>query len=360
MAACEVCGAKVERALKCSRCGKGSFCEKDCFRAAWKTHKSQCKVDLKPGETVLPEMEGMQIKETGYGGLGLFCVKKVEQAGVVLGCEKPALIKKKEDMSHVAYGMSVRDIDDGKSLEKQFNKLPPAVQKQVLSLHNKFPGFLGMDRNDVRNVEPIFEGNKMTITEDMVGVASALYPFFSRLNHSCVPNCMCIFCGNELFVKSVRSIEPGEELTIAYCQVLKPKHERQAGLSDDYDFLCTCKQCKTETPEESFALKTFDEYRNTMGRSFSALSTKQGQQMCVQSGFQALKVWKENSWSEKFDFEPNYGNLCAYYANLAHKFPQFIPSKKLVPIREAAKDALRIYEFYEVLDTRAQGLQQLA
>ena len=81
----------------------------------------------------------------------------------------------------------------------------------------------------------------------------------------------------------------------------------------------------------------------------------------MQSGFQALKVWKENSWGEKFSFEGNYGNLCAYYANLAHKFPQFIPSggKKLVPIREAAKDALSIYEFYEVLDSRAQGLQQL-
>jgi len=62
-----------------------------------------------------------------------------------------------------------------------------------------------LDRNDVRNLDLIFEGNKMTITEDMIGVASAVYPFFSRLNHSCVPNCICIFRGNESFVKSLCS-----------------------------------------------------------------------------------------------------------------------------------------------------------
>ena len=61
----------------------------------------------------------------------------------------------------------------------------------------------------------------MTTTEDMIGVASAVYPFFFQTK-SFVRTELHMYLSWERIVcqVSVQSIdEPGEELTIADCQI---------------------------------------------------------------------------------------------------------------------------------------------
>jgi hypothetical protein len=43
--ACDNCGQSDMRLKKCSRCGNVSYCDRDCQKAAWRRHKSECRKD---------------------------------------------------------------------------------------------------------------------------------------------------------------------------------------------------------------------------------------------------------------------------------------------------------------------------
>ncbi|XP_061847077.1 histone-lysine N-methyltransferase SMYD3 isoform X3 [Colius striatus] len=89
--------------------------------------------------------------------------------------------------------------------------------------------------------------NCFTISSgEMQDVGVGLYPSMSLLNHSCDPNCVIIFEGYQLLLRSVREIQIGEELTISYIETLMPTSERQKQLMRQYCFECDCLLCKTQ------------------------------------------------------------------------------------------------------------------
>ncbi|XP_039770703.1 histone-lysine N-methyltransferase SMYD3 isoform X4 [Ornithorhynchus anatinus] len=89
--------------------------------------------------------------------------------------------------------------------------------------------------------------NGFTISNgEMQEVGVGLYPSMSLLNHSCDPNCVIVFEGTSLFLRAVREIQKGEELTICYLDVLLPSQERQKQLKEQYCFACDCIRCKTQ------------------------------------------------------------------------------------------------------------------
>uniref|UniRef100_A0A452J5Y6 [histone H3]-lysine(4) N-trimethyltransferase n=1 Tax=Gopherus agassizii TaxID=38772 RepID=A0A452J5Y6_9SAUR len=89
--------------------------------------------------------------------------------------------------------------------------------------------------------------NCFTISNgEMQDVGVGLYPSMSLLNHSCDPNCVIVFEGRQLLLRSVREIQIGEELTISYIESLMPSSERQKHLKRQYCFECNCLLCKTQ------------------------------------------------------------------------------------------------------------------
>ncbi|XP_004516216.1 protein SET DOMAIN GROUP 41 isoform X3 [Cicer arietinum] len=50
-------------------------------------------------------------------------------------------------------------------------------------------------------------------------------------------------CGPRLIVRSIKRIKKGEEVTVAYTDLLQPKALRQSELWSKYRFLCCCKRC---------------------------------------------------------------------------------------------------------------------
>ncbi|EOA98398.1 SET and MYND domain-containing protein 3, partial [Anas platyrhynchos] len=87
--------------------------------------------------------------------------------------------------------------------------------------------------------------NCFTISNgEMQDVGVGLYPSMSLLNHSCDPNCVIIFEGYQLLLRSVREIQIGEELTISYIESLMPTSERQKQLMRQYCFECDCHLCQ--------------------------------------------------------------------------------------------------------------------
>lgn len=56
------------------------------------------------------------------------------------------------------------------------------------------------------------------------------------MNHSENPNCFATFRGKKMIVRCLRDVLPGEELTISYDELMKPKRERAKSLKSNYGF----------------------------------------------------------------------------------------------------------------------------
>lgn len=71
----------------------------------------------------------------------------------------------------------------------------------------------------------------------------------SRLNHSCCPNAAYFFKPDgTLVVRSMRAIQPGEQVTISYTDLLQTLDERQQSLMQRYAFACCCQRCLDDSP----------------------------------------------------------------------------------------------------------------
>ncbi|XP_060609918.2 histone-lysine N-methyltransferase SMYD3 isoform X2 [Anolis sagrei] len=84
---------------------------------------------------------------------------------------------------------------------------------------------------------------------EMQGVGVGLYPSMSLLNNSCDPNCVIVFEGPQLHLRSIREIQEGEELTICYVETMMPTPERQEHLKRQYCFECDCPMCCTKSKD---------------------------------------------------------------------------------------------------------------
>ncbi|GIL93445.1 hypothetical protein Vretifemale_20848, partial [Volvox reticuliferus] len=83
--------------------------------------------------------------------------------------------------------------------------------------------------------------------EEQVGHLG-LFPSFSMLNHSCLPNAVNFVVGGRMLVVAARSIRKDSEVLINYLgrASLRPVEERQAQLADGYYFSCDCPRCRAE------------------------------------------------------------------------------------------------------------------
>ncbi len=77
-------------------------------------------------------------------------------------------------------------------------------------------------------------------------------PITAVLNNSCAPNAFAFFEGNELRVRSLKSISPGEEITICYIDPTTAAFKRQAVLKAIYFFQCRCKFLPSWFPPTDF------------------------------------------------------------------------------------------------------------
>ncbi|KAL8903325.1 MAG: hypothetical protein Q9171_007442 [Xanthocarpia ochracea] len=84
----------------------------------------------------------------------------------------------------------------------------------------------------------------MTVT-DATGstLGTCLSTSAALLNHSCNPNCIFIFSGASLSIRSLQPIPAGGELTISYTDITAPSHRRQIDLKSMYYFDCACEYC---------------------------------------------------------------------------------------------------------------------
>jgi hypothetical protein len=79
---------------------------------------------------------------------------------------------------------------------------------------------------------------------------AAMYPLAALINHSCDPNCAAVYTGKVQVIRSLRNLEPGEELTVAYVDTGAPTAVRRRELRRGYFFECNCPFCELFAAEE--------------------------------------------------------------------------------------------------------------
>ena len=78
-------------------------------------------------------------------------------------------------------------------------------------------------------------------THEPIGIA--IDPLVSVANHSCDPNCIIMCDGPSVFIRTLKPMKEGEEITISYCESNQPYWKRQQGLKAKYYFDCRCSKC---------------------------------------------------------------------------------------------------------------------
>lgn len=132
-------------------------------------------------------------------------------------------------------------------------------------------------------------------------LGTCLSTYAAQLNHSCNPNCIFIFSGPSLSVRSLQSIPAGGELTISYVDTTMLRSERQEKLRSNYYFDCDCDYCRSsltcgqpDTPESLRTKMSTNEILQLEreGRRLQALSEDAEQQEQVEILSKALKMFR--------------------------------------------------------------------
>jgi SET domain len=130
--------------------------------------------------------------------------------------------------------------------------LHTAIERLPLETRDVFLNLAGQGKGD--QIDDILDTNSFNVNlfgDNGFGPTSysILIPEVARLNHDCRPNAAYHFNANTLTqtVLALRSIPPGEELSISYVPQLQPRTERQALLHKSWGFHCDCSLCSAPT-----------------------------------------------------------------------------------------------------------------
>jgi hypothetical protein len=90
--------------------------------------------------------------------------------------------------------------------------------------------------------------NECPVTEvkyNILSLGTCLEPFYSKMNHSCLPNAYWCFNGREIQVRAQQDIEAGQELFITYTGG-DTYERRKKQLWEGWGFKCRCQICTSE------------------------------------------------------------------------------------------------------------------
>ncbi|XP_073194397.1 histone-lysine N-methyltransferase SMYD3 isoform X5 [Lepidochelys kempii] len=263
---CERCLRRNERLLRCSQCKIARYCDTRCQKEAWQEHKQECKC-LKSIEPNFPPDSVRLVGRIVFKLLGqsAACPSEKLYSFSDLQSKNPGIAQHKLASIFVTGDHSIfrnlQYITEASSLDiyvttANIEELSEEMKEGLRHLAQTLQLYLRVEIQDAFQLLPaidIFQifakvtCNCFTISNgEMQDVGVGLYPSMSLLNHSCDPNCVIVFEGRQLLLRSVREIQIGEELTISYIESLMPSSERQKHLKRQYCFECNCLLCQTQ------------------------------------------------------------------------------------------------------------------
>ncbi|CAI4219244.1 unnamed protein product [Parascedosporium putredinis] len=120
--------------------------------------------------------------------------------------------------------------------------LPTAMRDRVLNMSTH-----GSRQDVVHALEKVLVTNafEVKVDDDNTNGLYALFPDTARMNHDCRPNVSYQWDYKTFtqYATALRTIYPGEELTVSYINGLRPYKKRRAALKRSWGFACSCPVC---------------------------------------------------------------------------------------------------------------------
>ncbi|KAM8720971.1 hypothetical protein ACLKA7_006932 [Drosophila subpalustris] len=225
---CDNCLEAV-KVLKCSNCRYVSYCNRACQQEAWSLHKHECPFLKKILPRIVPDAARMLCR----------LILRLEHGGdLERGYYTEHGSRKFRDlMSHYA---EIKN--DPKRLE-HLDSLH-AVLTDMMSV--SCSSSTVPNKTELMSIYGRLVTNGFNILDaEMNSIATAIYLGVSITDHSCQPNAVATFEGNELHVHAIEDLPclDWSKIYISYIDLLNTPEQRRADLKDHYYFLCVCSKC---------------------------------------------------------------------------------------------------------------------
>ncbi|XP_011704687.1 PREDICTED: histone-lysine N-methyltransferase SMYD3 isoform X2 [Wasmannia auropunctata] len=226
---CDNC-LKSGKLSKCSGCQYVYYCDRNCQKESWPTHKAECARLKKVLPRVLPDAARLMAR----------IILKLNQGGAdEVGYYTENNSRKFKDlMSHYS------DIKvDAKRME-HFTTLCGVL-------------FQFLDETHLPNIAELMGiygrmcTNSFNILDlDMNTIGVGIYLGASVIDHSCKPNAVVVFEGTTVIVRTLMDLPSLDwsQIRISYIDLLSSNNNRREELRSSYYFWCDCERCKKEEP----------------------------------------------------------------------------------------------------------------
>ena len=133
--------------------------------------------------------------------------------------------------------------------------VPPPAEDEEESTAPVEPWRLSFSATEATELLLALSCNAHSVCDDELRpLGRGLYPLLACANHDCSPSCVLTFRGRNAHLRASRPLQAGDELTLAYIDLLAPASERIAELREGYFFTCTCARCAAAGSAEDVRL----------------------------------------------------------------------------------------------------------
>lgn len=184
------------------------------------------------------------LREVTGKGRGMVACRAI-RAGELIYAERPVYAQRADLARSADF-----DFTNGRAYVAPVHGLSQAARAAILGLTSAH----GAARHALAG---IFHTNNMELDVTPEPDARArfvgCFPTLARANHACAPsaNYYFVFATFAGELRAGRDIAAGEEITISYCDVLRPRRERQESLQSLFAFRCHCETCEAPRADES-------------------------------------------------------------------------------------------------------------
>eukprot|EP01138_Halocafeteria_seosinensis_P000816 gb/GECG01000837.1/.p1 GENE.gb/GECG01000837.1/~~gb/GECG01000837.1/.p1 ORF type:complete len:506 (+),score=49.26 gb/GECG01000837.1/:1-1518(+) len=310
---------------RCGGCQSVHYCSKECQQWDWKAgHRCECK-------KLFPQLRHNMDALCDASLLHRAYCKKCSTFWFAQNSRGPELPYTTTENVAV-YQHTFKDVSQMESDLETTSKINKDLAMSQQQLANFVSSLINAAGSELAQTLNAFSRNNFAIWDlQMNSYGAGCYPVASLFNHSCRPNCIAVFNtpgDHTLYLRTLKPIDPGEELVLSYIDVAQTKKERHKELLTQYGFKCCCGRCAEEL-QSSEPDYTIDSQRPTSYAQEERTSIERAWKLLEEAnGLVDTDSPEPALMAKRVKLEENALTLLERY--LHHCHPRVISTRKLL------------------------------